>query len=342
MGIFSRFENRVEDTFEGAADKLSNSPISPVQIAKKAEKEMRRNKMVGAGRQYAPTLYTVLVNEDDDARLFGYYPTLAGETETYLSAKANDEGLLMDGQPLVRFIVDESLKRGKFQVIAELVSAPIVKQLRQEEMERYGMAIPAPQAPQAQPAYGAPAGYNAGYDAGYDDGYAYHGGQDEFHYNDDFGGQQLPYVPEDEIDYSIDYGEYTFNSQDFQNGGAPAGGALPPDTTVFAAGAGAGAAVPDRGAVRARLVNLATNQEFDLATARLVVGRSSDCDIVVHDLNASRTHAELRFEPQGVWVLSDLGSTNGTRVNGMAIASQALRPGDHITIGTTDFAFDIS
>ena len=117
---------------------------------------------------------------------------------------------------------------------------------------------------------------------------------------------------------------------------------MPPDTTVFAAGAAAGAAVPDRGAVHARLVNLATNQEFDLATARLVVGRSSDCDIVVHDLNASRTHAELRFEPQGVWVLSDLGSTNGTRVNGMAIVSQALRPGDHITIGTTDFAFDIS
>ncbi len=342
MGIFSRFENRVEDTFEGAADKLSNSPISPVQIAKKAEKEMRRNKMVGAGRQYAPTLYTVLVNEDDDARLFGYYPTLAGETETYLSAKANDEGLLMDGQPLVRFIVDETLKRGKFQVIAELVSAPIIKQLRQEEMERYGMAAPAQQAPQAQPAYDAPAGYDAGYDAAYDDGYAYPAAQDEFHYNDDFGGQQLPYVPEDEIDYSIDYGEYTFNSQDFENGGAAAGGAMPPDTTVFAAGAAAGAAVPDRGAVHAHLVNLATNQEFDLATARLVVGRSSDCDIVVHDLNASRTHAELRFEPQGVWVISDLGSTNGTRVNGMAIVSQALRPGDHITIGTTDFAFDIS
>ena len=34
--------------------------------------------MVGAGKQYAPTLYTVLVNPQDDQRLFGYYPTLAG------------------------------------------------------------------------------------------------------------------------------------------------------------------------------------------------------------------------------------------------------------------------
>ena len=174
MGIFSRFEGRVEDTFEGAADKLSNSPISPVHIAKKAEKEMRRNKMVGAGRQYAPTLYTVLVSSEDDQRLFGYYPTLAGETETYLSAKATEQGFLMDGQPLVRFIVDESLKRGKFQVIAELVSAPIVSQLRDEEMERYGMANAASQHSRAAAAYGSPAdNYDNGYGDNYDDGYAY-------------------------------------------------------------------------------------------------------------------------------------------------------------------------
>ena len=133
MGFLSKFEGKMEDTFEGAADKMANSPLSPVQIAKKAEKQMRRNKMVGAGKQYAPTLYTVLVNADDDERLFGYYPTLAGETETYLSAKAAEEGLLMDGQPLVRFIVDEGLRHGKFDVVAEPVAAPLIAQLRAEE-----------------------------------------------------------------------------------------------------------------------------------------------------------------------------------------------------------------
>ena len=139
MGFLSRFEGKMEDTFEGAADRMANAPISPVQIAKKAEKQMRREKMVGAGKQYAPTLYTVLVNPDDDQRLFGYYPTLAGETETYLAAKAADEGLVMDGQPLVRFIVDDGLKHGKFDVIAEPVAAPIIAQLRAEEMQRYGI-----------------------------------------------------------------------------------------------------------------------------------------------------------------------------------------------------------
>ena len=139
MGLLSKFEGKMEDTVEGAADRMGAAPLSPVQIAKKAEKQMRREKMVGAGKQYAPTLYTVLVNADDDRRLLGYYPTLAGETETYLSAKAAEQGLVMDGQPLVRFIVDDDLRHGKFDVIAEMVASPLVEQLRQEEYARYGI-----------------------------------------------------------------------------------------------------------------------------------------------------------------------------------------------------------
>ena len=237
MGFLSRFEGRMEDTFEGAADKMFDAPISPVQIAKKAEKQMRREKMVGAGKQYAPTLYTVLVNPDDDRRLMGYYPTLAGETETYLTAKASEQGLVMDGQPLVRFIVDEDLKHGKFDIIAEAVAAPIIAQLRAEEMHRYGLAAapapggygapaqpypaPRPQAPAPQQ-YG---GYNQDY-AAPAPAPAPYGGYDQYDpqsqyepapMNVDAYGQpqQLPYVPEDEIDRSIDYGEYTFDSRDF-------------------------------------------------------------------------------------------------------------------------------
>jgi len=93
-------------------DKFFDAPISPVQIAKKAEKQMRREKMVGAGKEYAPTLYTVLVNPDDDERLFGYYPALAGETETYLRGKAQELGLVMDGSPLVRFIISDAVNYG--------------------------------------------------------------------------------------------------------------------------------------------------------------------------------------------------------------------------------------
>ena len=75
MGLLSKFEGKMEDTVEGAANKMGGTPLSPVQIAKRAEKQMRRERLVGAGKEYAPTLYTVFVNADDDARLFGYYPS---------------------------------------------------------------------------------------------------------------------------------------------------------------------------------------------------------------------------------------------------------------------------
>ena len=411
MGFLSRFEGRMEDTFEGAADKMFDAPISPVQIAKKAEKQMRREKMVGAGKQYAPTLYTVLVNPDDDRRLMGYYPTLAGETETYLTAKASEQGLVMDGQPLVRFIVDEDLKHGKFDIIAEAVAAPIIAQLRAEEMHRYGLAAapapggygapaqpypaPRPQA-QAPQQYG---GYNQGYAApapapapygGYDQ-YDPQGQYDPAPMNVDAYGQpqQLPYVPEDEIDRSIDYGEYTFDSRDFDEQrdsiqpldrpeavdpfaiGAAAAGAgvaagavagagmgaatsqpypapqpqpqaqprMAAETVVFAGGQQAATPMPAQAAVRARLIDTTNNRAYDLASARLLIGRESKNDIAVHDVNASRTHAELRFEPQGVWTITDLGSTNGTLVNGREVATQPLSEGDRITIGMTNFMF---
>ena len=411
MGFLSRFEGRMEDTFEGAADKMFDAPISPVQIAKKAEKQMRREKMVGAGKQYAPTLYTVLVNPDDDRRLMGYYPTLAGETETYLTAKASEQGLVMDGQPLVRFIVDEDLKHGKFDIIAEAVAAPIIAQLRAEEMHRYGLAAaPAPggygapaqpypaQRPQA-PAPQQYGGYNQDY-AAPAPAPAPYGGYDQYDpqsqyepapMNVDAYGQpqQLPYVPEDEIDRSIDYGEYTFDSRDFDEQrdsiqpldrpeavdpfaiGAAAAGAgvaagavagagrgaatsqpspapqpqpqaqprMAAETVVFAGGQQAATPMPAQAAGRARLIDTTNNRAYDLASARLLIGRESKNDIAVHDVNASRTHAELRFEPQGVWTITDLGSTNGTLVNGREVATQPLSEGDRITIGMTNFMF---
>ena len=131
MGLLSKFENKMEDGIEGAAGALGRSSLSPVQITKKAEKQMRREKIVGAGKQYAPTLYTVLVSTEDDSKLFKYYPTLL--------AKAREMGYVMDGQPLVRFLSDPQLKKGKFEVVAEMVAASIIDQLRDDEMRRYGL-----------------------------------------------------------------------------------------------------------------------------------------------------------------------------------------------------------
>jgi len=63
---------------------------------------------------------------------------------------------------------------------------------------------------------------------------------------------------------------------------------------------------------------------------------------VLEDTGVSRRHAELRPGADG-WVVSDLGSTNGVRVNGQDIhGARLLHPGDRIELGSTEVVFDIS
>jgi hypothetical protein len=73
----------------------------------------------------------------------------------------------------------------------------------------------------------------------------------------------------------------------------------------------------------------------------VTLGRSSKCDVVLDDANVSRQHAELR--PRGgSWVLTDLGSTNGSSVNGRRIdAPTVVKPGDEIELGTSVMTFEL-
>ena len=71
---------------------------------------------------------------------------------------------------------------------------------------------------------------------------------------------------------------------------------------------------------------------------RTIVGRLPECDVVVDDPGASRHHAEIR-RVGPAFVLSDLGSTNGTLVNDHPVGEQALADGDRITIGNTVLEF---
>ncbi|HTR89387.1 MAG TPA: DUF3662 and FHA domain-containing protein [Solirubrobacteraceae bacterium] len=73
-----------------------------------------------------------------------------------------------------------------------------------------------------------------------------------------------------------------------------------------------------------------------------VIGRSHDCEIVLEDAGISRRHAELRPSSEG-WSVSDLGSTNGLRVNGREVrAARLLHPGDRLQLGSTEIVFDLS
>ncbi len=297
----------------------------PCRLPRRRKKQMRRNKTVGAGKQYAPTLYTVLVNADDDERLFGYYPTLAGETETYLSAKAAEQGLVMDGQPLVRFIVDEGLRHGKFDVVAgSRCSTPHRAAPRRGDgalrhrRRAGGQPLRRPRwricpQPQAAPVRRRlrsarirrlrrrrrlfrlrrlrwlrrlrqlrrrPALRVAG--------------RTQLGRTPDEPGNPSPaQAPQSRVPQRREHPRPWSSRRKQRAASSPA---------------------PSKGG--AALIDTTHGKTFPLSSARQLIGRESNCDIVIPDINASRTHAELRFEQPGVWVLTDLGSTNGTLVNG--------------------------
>jgi len=81
-------------------------------------------------------------------------------------------------------------------------------------------------------------------------------------------------------------------------------------------------------------------QVIAMAQPALLIGRGKDNDIVLLEQDVSREHARLQHGPQG-WTLIDLGTTNGTFVNGKRLPAQdpyLLRPGDRITIGSSVLA----
>jgi FHA domain-containing protein len=75
--------------------------------------------------------------------------------------------------------------------------------------------------------------------------------------------------------------------------------------------------------------------------AGATLGRSRQCDVVLSDPNVSRQHAEVR--PRGSsWVLIDLGSTNGSLLNGRRIEEpEVIEPGDEIELGTSLRTFEL-
>jgi hypothetical protein len=80
-----------------------------------------------------------------------------------------------------------------------------------------------------------------------------------------------------------------------------------------------------------------------LGTDGAVLGRSRDCDITLEDANVSRHHAEVR-PSGGSWVVRDLGSTNGVKVNGRRVdpsRPQSLKSGDVVELGTSRLTFDL-
>jgi hypothetical protein len=97
-----------------------------------------------------------------------------------------------------------------------------------------------------------------------------------------------------------------------------------------------GASMPIKG-----VAVLTDGRRIDIGSAPAVIGRLPDCEIPLTDPNVSRRHAEIRTV-DGAHQITDLGSTNGTRVNGIPIGHHRLDVGDVISLGSTSIRYEAS
>jgi hypothetical protein len=80
--------------------------------------------------------------------------------------------------------------------------------------------------------------------------------------------------------------------------------------------------------------------QFDLGGPLISVGRASDNDVIVDDPLVSRHHCQLKLQ-HGAYSFADLGSRNGSMVNGQLVNEVALGPGDRIRVGSTEIEFQV-
>ncbi|MET0426099.1 MAG: DUF3662 and FHA domain-containing protein [Actinoplanes sp.] len=105
---------------------------------------------------------------------------------------------------------------------------------------------------------------------------------------------------------------------------------------------GGGGGYQPHGGQNGRSVGLISGdgRTYPLQMGSTVIGRGDQANLRLPDVGISRRHARLDYDGNQV-VLTDLGSTNGTMVNGQRVSAVALNPGDMIQLGTTTLTFRV-
>jgi hypothetical protein len=149
-----------------------------------------------------------------------------------------------------------------------------------------------------------------------------------------------------ETDPRLGLGEFGIQTRVVQPPGeaAPAEAPAPQSgrTMIYSSAERVSEPLQEHARARAQQALLAMgDKRMVVGPAGVVIGRSRQADVVVDDPNVSRQHAEIR--PRGgSWVLTDLGSTNGSVLNGRRIdGPEVLKPGDQIEIGTSSMTFEL-
>ena len=307
MGVLQRFERRLEGLVGTAFARLFKGQVEPVEMAKALQREAEaRRAIVGQDRVLVPNRYVVELGPTDHERLAPWETQLTNTLAEMVQEHVDDEGWSTFGDIEVTLSRNEELGTGMFHV-----SSSVDPNAGPRRRPYNSLSMPAVPAGGALPPPGG-SPYGGGYgdqgyrDQGYGDGYDRGYGDGGYGQSADYGGHE----------------QYGANGYP-----AASGGSYSPPSTV-----------PPPAYQQRRSRHLLTvdgsQQWLELQVGSNVIGRGQDADLRLPDTGVSRRHVDIRFDGLGA-ILHDLGSTNGTTVNGHRAQSWQLQHGDVVRLGHT-------
>ena len=135
MNVYALFEERTNDVFRQTMSG-KRVPIKAKKLGKCLVRAMRRGIFKMKDAETAPALYTVLISTSDENTMRRALPRLSDESSMLVASQAEEHGYGFVGEPLVRFVADPGMRRGKMAVIADNVDAPTLARLRADEDAR--------------------------------------------------------------------------------------------------------------------------------------------------------------------------------------------------------------
>ena len=305
MGLFDRMEGKLERAVNGVFAKAFRSEVQPVEIASAIRRAMDdRAASAGSGRSLVPNVFTIELSETDYERLTDHGVELENELVAAAEEHADSQHYQPGGPIDIHFDEDVDLETGVFRLRPSTAKRPRATGTTGQHQ------------PVRRPRRDAYAGESA----------------------DDDGPPAAAAAP-------------VPAPRPTPARAAPQPARVrPPEREVDDDELDETAAYrPAQPPAKPRRANPADRpwldvdgERYPLMGAITVLGRDDSADIILDDPGISRRHSEIRVTqdgPHAVATIRDLGSTNGTFVNGERVTSEHLESGDRVTVGRTSVTY---
>jgi hypothetical protein len=279
--------------------------VEPAELARKLVKEMDDHVVEKGDRLVARGRYTIYLCPEDYENLLPQSRDMAAELAGKLARHADSMEYFLAGQPMVEFVLDQELELGYFGILAQKggdAARPVPPGVMPEA------------APETAPQNAVPAV---------------------------LGGPVAPApaaevlapqaVVRDQHEVVLPAGQAAAAAAAEAVSAQPQ--AAQPPLSAQSPTEAIPAAVADEMGLEGRVIMITTGEQMmQFRQNRVIIGRSKEADLRVNDPNVSRKHAAVYWN-NGRLMIDDLGSTNGTMVNGYPVTRTMLRPTDVVAIG---------